>query len=915
MALLATVSNNDFSKNIEGLGLARNTDIIARIPSATSAAMLDLYCSVAATKVSAEVVSSQFENASHVFLDKIATPLEDPPARHDSDFTEGTAKLEGLMQMRVAMKAQRARSLMISPPFYVARQSTPNQFRPVFKNKKSILAGRKCKDVTTCKQHEHQLPPRVPGPRPRPPATKKPIVKKARNAKRKTAKVSDNKRNLRPAVRHDHVLRNQFKTKTLTVGSVAGCMVQMGFDRGTKAEPLRKQLQTVVYLLNDIQLRAYWAAAIYMTHLLDDHSLDPPQRKALLDQIIDDQGFMNSLARLLYHGEASGKGYASQSSSTRPAAASAQEAYERFSDMTNLPPLKETVPDIPITKMTEMAMVPVQSSLRSHYRNCTFDGSPNPDPEGLSDIDHFFNMNKEGQYCDFPTAKFRTGFVVLPECVLLDIFYAREDTKGIVQELLQRLGQEDLVLCKRTGQPETFRFKAAAHEYCRDHIGRLIEALFGTGFYGSVSIQQDPAATKYKLKGSIVTNGLEVHLLAYDTMSPKPRKAAESKSDDDDAALGITSELDSEMDIEGGFVAVESLGDEEKALLEGQVQAGTSSIISQEHQQAAEAQAESSTSSSVSNTTAYAINWRQRSKLLENVEVVFQEPEYRDQFRDAVILGADPGEINPLVVSKIDSENPNARHTVKVTRSMLYTPYARYRSALEERKAEAGVDKAESYIPTFSRATLTQYFEYLMRPIDSTPDQETTNLDEIHGFYRTKWIMKKAWECKKAQRSCIDLAIKGILRLAGGSEGRRREVWERRVIICIGLASFNSQTGLPSKHSILVRRLVERAKSLGYVVVGAHEYFTSAKCPRPNCTEFLRAVKGRTRYCPSCKMFLDRDAIGAENIGRVCQAQVVDGRRPAKYKPEVQGQGRGKGKRPSQDMAQEAGSSKVPRHL
>ncbi|KAF9563799.1 hypothetical protein EC968_004704, partial [Mortierella alpina] len=105
------------------------------------------------------------------------------------------------------------------------------------------------------------------------------------------------------------------------------------------------------------------------------------------------------------------------------------------------------------------------------------------------------------------------------------------------------------------------------------------------------------------------------------------------------------------------------------------------------------------------------------------------------------------------------------------------------------------------------------------------------------------------------------------------------------------------------------------AKSLGYLVVGAHEYFTSAKCPRPNCTEFLRAVKDRTRYCPGCKIFFDRDAVGSENIGRVCQAQVIDGRRPAKYKPEVQAQGKGKNrKRSGQDMAK-AGPSKIPRQL
>ncbi|KAF9948191.1 hypothetical protein BGZ70_002320 [Mortierella alpina] len=148
------------------------------------------------------------------------------------------------------------------------------------------------------------------------------------------------------------------------------------------------------------------------------------------------------------------------------------------------------------------------------------------------------------------------------------------------------------------------------------------------------------------------------------------------------AALGIKSELDSEMDIEGGFLAADSLDDEEKALLEGQIQEEISNIVVQEHQEVAEAQAESS-ASSVSNAAAYAINWRQRNKLLEHVEVVFEEPEYRGQLRDAIILGADPGEINPLVVAKISPKTPNARHMVKVIRGMLYMPYMRYRSVLQ----------------------------------------------------------------------------------------------------------------------------------------------------------------------------------------------------------------------------------------
>ncbi|KAF9271605.1 hypothetical protein BGZ68_003309, partial [Mortierella alpina] len=60
------------------------------------------------------------------------------------------------------------------------------------------------------------------------------------------------------AVVDDHQLRSMFQAKALTIGSVTGRMVDMGLDRH-QAETLRTQLQVAVFLLNDIQLRAYYA--------------------------------------------------------------------------------------------------------------------------------------------------------------------------------------------------------------------------------------------------------------------------------------------------------------------------------------------------------------------------------------------------------------------------------------------------------------------------------------------------------------------------------------------------------------------------------------------------------------------------------------------------------------------------------
>ncbi|KAF9572635.1 hypothetical protein EC968_009627 [Mortierella alpina] len=781
LAILTTVSENDFSTNVKQLGLARNTEIIAKIPLASPDTMLERYVEIAATRTSEDVSLDQFKNARHVFLDRCVTSTEAHKAHEDLNYKNGMQELQRLKNLRLAMKDQRARSLTISPPFYVARRSTPNPFRPVFKNKKSILAGRKCKDVITCKQHEHQLPPRIPGPRPRPPATKKPIVKKARKGKKKT-KPSEKKRQLRSAVVDDHQLRSKFQTKTITIGSVTGRMVDMGLDRH-QAETLRTQLQAAVFLLNDIQLRAYYATAIYITHLLDSTQSNSLERMALLNQTIDDAGFMYNLGRMLYHGGASGKGRytALSTSNARSAAASAQVAYDLFSDMTSLRPLKDDVPDLPITAMSDMAMISVQAALRSHYRNCVFEGHPNPDPDNMSDIDHFFNMNVSGQYCDFPKAKLATGFVVLPEAALLDIFYARDETKKIVQEMLCELARKDGTMNKKkTTEFETFRFKNAAVDYVRNHIGRFMERLFGCAGYASASVQEDVSETRYKLKGSVVTNGLEIHLLAYDTKSPR-RRTTSNAEPEENQDQDLANEMDAELEIEGGFTAVEDLDADTKAMLQAQIASGTATIVTQSTPAASEAESSSQTA-----PARFAVNWRQKSKLLANLEVVLDKPEDRARLTDAIILGVDPGEINPLVITKLDPRQPNERNVVKITRKMQYIPYARYRQALETRKADANIDKAESGIPTFSRATLS----------------------------RSSWMLKKSWDLKKAQRSLIDLSVKAILRLAGGSEGRKREEGERKVVICIGLASFNSQTGLASKHSRLERQLVLKAGDL-----------------------------------------------------------------------------------------------------
>ena len=71
---------------------------------------------------------------------------------------------------------------------------------------------------------------------------------------------------------------------------------------------------------------------------------------------------------------------------------------------------------------------------------------------------------------------------------------------------------------------------------------------------------------------------------------------------------------------------------------------------------------------------------------------------------------------------------------------------------------------------------------------------------------------------RKAQTASYDYAIKALLRLADGrsaNESRPRNA-NVNVVYAIGLGSFDSQTGLASKHSALQKRFIIRVSILSY---------------------------------------------------------------------------------------------------
>ncbi|KAI8349515.1 hypothetical protein B0O80DRAFT_501243 [Mortierella sp. GBAus27b] len=919
LVALACVSANDYGKNIPGFGIKTNIGIIKGLASAQSVPeVIERYLHEVCTRTGKSVTMEEFttrtmiyhHNTDSVIQESLllsgvpGNMIDDTEMSFIADAEEPTLTAldhtidedvpndmnTSLVSMPVSIRqtldphlgglldrlnrsketlrnlVAKSRTTRSDRPFYVANGSTMNQYRPVFSSESAILSGKRYSDITQAKP-KHCDPPKIRAKNDNSPITKekkKKKKKKKQEGKRKQGGGTGPPRKLNPSTVFDHELRKTHPVKSLTIGSAAANMKRKGLTEN-EAKAMQDQLKVGTDLANQLQLRAYYACAITITHLLDEESLAPllssttpgtdisETRRTIFNHMLDSQTFMFALGRLLFLGEPRSKKESNWKLGDPRCplpSESAQMVYNLFQENTGLLPLKTNpeMSQIAIGKLSEMSMIPVQAAIRSHYRNCDFEIEKNKE---MNDIEFFFLHNGTSKtYADFPKAALRPGFVNFSETVLIDIFWANKDTKAILQA---RLREDDVGDTKQSVQ-----------QFVQDHKARLVDKLFGHNGYNNASLQeQTDKPTKLKLKGTVCTNGLVLHVLAYDTSVLRPKAAREKASREDEDDMD-SNDFDG-MDVDDPFIDPDDFEIEDD---DTDVKPGDN------HPQSA--------STAQDTYKGLTINWKQGSSLLTNVEVQFDHPDKCPSPDDTIVIGIDPGVVNAVTAAVIDPHRPNSRQVVKIKKSFLYSPYVKFRSALETQKRELGITQLEHDIPAFSRENLKDYLTYMTKPSGIFP----TVLARIMDFYKGSWYLKKSWDCRKATAACLDLAIKGILRMAEINEGQKKNQKRRQVVFCIGLGSFDARKGLPSKHTGLLKRLITRVKSIGYVVVGAHEFFTSAKCPRPGCTAFVFGKGNRSKHCPSCHQFFDRDAIGSENLARVCQGQLQNQKRPDKYKPE-----------------------------
>ncbi|KAI1314437.1 hypothetical protein EDD11_002181 [Mortierella claussenii] len=155
---------------------------------------------------------------------------------------------------------------------------------------------------------------------------------------------------------------------------------------------------------------------------------------------------------------------------------------------------------------------------------------------------------------------------------------------------------------------------------------------------------------------------------------------------------------------------------------------------------------------------------------------------------------------------------------------------------------------------------------------------------EVHlnSFYGNVVMKKHKWNARKARDHEDKLIANRLLKQVGGSLGAKRDE-KNKVIIGVGLGKFSTKTRLSSLHESFQSFFVQKAKSLGYIVVGVNEYYTSKKCPHRE--KFVGKVDIRRLYCSECKTYMHRDVMAGHNICNAIRGHLVNQVRPLYLQP------------------------------
>ncbi|KAF9110941.1 hypothetical protein BGX27_005676 [Mortierella sp. AM989] len=235
------------------------------------------------------------------------------------------------------------------------------------------------------------------------------------------------------------------------------------------------------------------------------------------------------------------------------------------------------------------------------------------------------------------------------------------------------------------------------------------------------------------------------------------------------------------------------------------------------------------------------------------------------------ILGIDLGQACVVGASAVLPDNqpvravgqhqepaPTTYINLAVKQKAVYQPAFKHRRWMEEQKAVVpeglteSVSNIETNLPPLCGEKTS--FESYYQALESAKGRLDLFYNGNNGNNRR--FKKHAWDASRARDVEFRVIANRLLGMVGGTIGRRRDESDKVVI---------------------------GARSLGYIVVGVNEYYTSKKCP--TCEEFVGQVEIRRLYCPHCKTFMHRDVMAGHNICNAIRGHLHDQQRPLYLQP------------------------------
>ncbi|KAF9943841.1 hypothetical protein BGZ65_000123, partial [Modicella reniformis] len=203
-------------------------------------------------------------------------------------------------------------------------------------------------------------------------------------------------------------------------------------------------------------------------------------------------------------------------------------------------------------------------------------------------------------------------------------------------------------------------------------------------------------------------------------------------------------------------------------------------------------------------------------------------------------------------------------------------PSFKFRNWSEQQKMESTTGGEDSPAATEGPDTsISNYVTELSR------GRREEQLDRFYNGNNSLYKRHKN-DAKKAKDAEYAIITDRLLNMVGGNIGRKRQP-DDKVVIGIGLGKFSSDSRLSSLHTSFQEYFVQKVRSLGYVVLGINEFYTSKKCP--TCHQFLCQVEIRRLHCEHCMTLVHRDVIAAENMCNIIRGYLLDQKRPRYLQP------------------------------